>query len=490
MTAARDRSPAGGTMMRNTSLLLIAAVVLSGAGVFISAKLLQEQLLGSTGSAWFDDVCTSDGDSSVSCEIVLASDWAYFPPKDEAGNRRPLSVPVALLGLWYFTGLATWYLFVGRPDYDRRRWHLLPLIWNTIGIMGSVFFLIIMFTSIEAICPWCLVSHGLNALLMVCSVLVRPVRTIPRPTYASTAVTSESIFDTPESATIVSVPTPHPTVRHAVSALALVVALASAQFYWISAQSLLKQGLQLKADVAKSVKAIEKIKQNGKLMMALFEQQPQREIPIRSDDPVRGEGRGEFDLVLFSDFQCPRCRDFAQRLDTQVDELFGSDMRVVFKHFPLCVDCNTQVSRTIHPAACRAARAAEAARLQGGSQAFWAMHDRLFADQKNLTLFNYRGVAEELGLSPDQLLADMESDAVANRIEADSRLATRLNVRGTPAVFVMGRRVDSIARSSDAFWNELHTRYRRALDQRNAAVDSAAEHDALPEASESEKPSP
>lgn len=490
MTAARDRSPAGEGVMRNTSLFLIAAVVLSGAGVFISAKLLQEHLLGSTGSAWFDDVCTSDGESSVSCEIVLASDWAYFPPKDDAGNRRPLSVPVALLGLWYFTGLTTWYLFVGRPDYDRRRWHLLPLIFNALGIVGSVFFLIIMLTRLEAICPWCIVSHGLNALLMVCTVLVRPVRTSPPPTHASTAVTSESIFDTPEPAAVDSIPTPHPTVRQAVSAMALVLALASAQFYWISAQSLLKQGLQLKADVAKSVKAIEKIKQDGNLMMALFQQQPKREIPIRSDDPVRGEGRGRFDVVVFSDFQCPRCRDFAQRLDTQVHELFGIDLRVVFKHFPLCVDCNTQVSRTIHPSACRAARAAEAARRQGGSQAFWAMHDRLFADQKNLGFFNYRGVAVELGLSPDQLLADMKSDVVAERIEADNRLATQLNVRGTPAVFVMGRRVDSIARSSDAFWKELHIRYRQALDQRNAAPEPGAERDAGAPASESPEPGP
>ena len=102
------------------------------------------------------------------------------------------------------------------------------------------------------------------------------------------------------------------------------------------------------------------------------------------------------------------------------------------------------------------------------------MHDRLFADQKNLTFFNYRGVAEELGLSPDQLLADMESDAVAERIEADSRLGTQLSVRGTPAVFVMGRRIDSIARSSDAFWNELHTQYRQALDKRIATLEPAA----------------
>lgn len=488
MTAARDRSPAGGTIRRNTSLLLIAAVVLSGAGVYVSVKLLQKHLLGSTGSAWFDDVCTSDGDSSVNCAIVLSSDWAYFPPNDEAGNRRPFSVPVALLGLWYFTGLGTWYLFVGRPDYNRRRWHLLPLIWNTIGIMGSVFFLIIMFTSLEAICPWCLVSHGVNALLMVCGVLLRPMHTSLQPTQVSTAVTSESIFDTPEPGAVDSIPTPNPTVRHAVSAMVLVLALASAQFYWISAQSLLEQGLQLKADVTKSVRAIEKIKQDGHLMMALFQQQPKREIPIRSDDPVRGEGRGLFDVVVFSDFQCPRCRDFAQRLDTQVHELFGSDMRVMFKHFPLCVDCNTQVARTIHESACRAARAAEAARLQGGSQAFWTMHDRLFADQKNLASFNYRGVAEELGLSPDQLLADMESDAVAERIEADSRLATQLSVRGTPAVFVMGRRVDSIARSSDAFWKELHTLYRRALDKRNAALEPAAEHDASAPASESAEP--
>lgn len=466
-------------MMRNTTLLLIAAVVLSAAGVLVSAKLLQEHLLGATGSSWFDDACSSEGDSSVNCAVVLASDWAYFPPKDEAGNRRRYSLPVALLGLWYFTGLATWYLFVGRPDYDRRRWHLLPLTWNAVGIMSSVFFLIIMFTRLEAICPWCIVSHALNALLMVCSVLLCPVRPSPQPAGAA-AASSESIFDAPERTAVDSIPVRHPTRQHAVSAMALVLALTSAQFYWITAQSFLKQGLQLKADVAKSAKAIDKIRQNANLMMAMFQQQPKRDIPIRSDDPIRGEGVGQFDVVVFSDFECPSCRKFAKRLDTQVHELFGSDLRIVFKHYPLCMDCNAQVSRTIHPSACRAARAAEAARLQGGSEAFWAMHDRLFADWQGLTLFNYRGVAEELGLSPDQLLTDMDSDAVAERIDADSRLGQQLDVRGTPAVFVMGRRVDTMARSSDAFWKQLHTLYRRAMDKRNAAAATPAPESTKP----------
>ena len=138
------------------------------------------------------------------------------------------------------------------------------------------------------------------------------------------------IVSPPLPAAVTSIPTPHPTLRNVVSAIGLVFALAAAQFYWIGAQLLVDQRKQLKADVEKSVKAVERIKQNGNLMMALFQQQPKREISIRPDDPIRGEGRGQFDVVVFSDFQCPRCRDFADRLDAQVDELFGSELRVVF----------------------------------------------------------------------------------------------------------------------------------------------------------------
>ena len=477
--------------MRQSPLLLVVAVVLSGAGAMVSVMLLQTHLSGSTGSAWFDEACSSDEDSSMNCGVVLASDWAYFPPKDETGQRRPVSVPVALLGLWYFTGLAVWYLFVGRPDYEARQWHLVPLAWNGLGIVASVFFLIVMFTKMEVACPWCLVTHGLNALTMICTALLWPVTTSGSVADMSVAASSESLFDAAGASTPQATSRLHPTKRQAVTTIVLGLALASTQFYWSSALSLFQQAKQLQLNAATSVKTVERIKEDGKLMLALLQQQPRREIAIAADDPIRGEGRGLFDVVVFSDFQCPRCRDFAQRLDTQIEELFGGDLRIVFKHFPLCRDCNARVGGTRHPHACQAARAAEAARLQGGSGAFWAMHDRLFADQEELASFDYRGVAAELGLSPDRLLADMESDAVTRRIHADVELAARLDVRATPTAFVSGRRVESIARSSDAFWKELHALYRRALDRRAADLNPATDAGASPtEPPESTAPAP
>jgi protein-disulfide isomerase len=141
--------------------------------------------------------------------------------------------------------------------------------------------------------------------------------------------------------------------------------------------------------------------------------------------PVRGDPEAKVAVVEFSDFQCPFCRDSVRTLQ-QIQDAYGDRVRIVFKHMPL----------SIHPKALAAHAAAEAAHRQGK---FWEMHDKIFANQAEMSPEKYREYAKELGLDLKQYDRDVADAATKQRIDADVSEAIRLGVNGTPAFFINGR---------------------------------------------------
>jgi predicted DsbA family dithiol-disulfide isomerase len=90
----------------------------------------------------------------------------------------------------------------------------------------------------------------------------------------------------------------------------------------------------------------------------------------------------------------------------------------------------------MHPGAPAAHAAAEAAHRQGR---FWAMHDKIFANPRDVNAETLARYAREIGLDLDRFRRDSASEAVRDRIRADAAEAKELGVTGTPAFFVNGR---------------------------------------------------
>jgi len=101
-------------------------------------------------------------------------------------------------------------------------------------------------------------------------------------------------------------------------------------------------------------------------------------------------------------------------------------VQIVFKHLPL----------RMHSKAPAAHAAAEAAHRQGK---FWEMHDRIFANQRQLSPEKYLEYAQEIGLDLDKFKRDSTSPDVKKRVDDDARQAASLGVTGTPGFFVNGR---------------------------------------------------
>ena len=63
-------------------------------------------------------------------------------------------------------------------------------------------------------------------------------------------------------------------------------------------------------------------------------------------------------IVKFADYQCPACGQAYLQYKPIFAKYAASHpgpVKVVMKDYPLSADCNTNVQRTLHPAACEAA---------------------------------------------------------------------------------------------------------------------------------------
>ncbi|MBI5610008.1 MAG: thioredoxin domain-containing protein [Deltaproteobacteria bacterium] len=150
-------------------------------------------------------------------------------------------------------------------------------------------------------------------------------------------------------------------------------------------------------------------------------------VGIRPDDPRMGAETALVTIVAFEDMECPFCAKLRPTLKKLVDESNGK-VRLVFKHNPL----------PFHPHAEAAALALEAARNQ---KKFWEMYDYLLQHQQNLDATGLADAATTVGLDKAQFQSAMVSQGAKPRIDADVDQAAALGARGTPNLFVNGRKM-------------------------------------------------
>jgi protein-disulfide isomerase len=159
---------------------------------------------------------------------------------------------------------------------------------------------------------------------------------------------------------------------------------------------------------------------------------------IRSDNAPRGlleledgidhvRGPAAAPVVLeYGDYECPYSRQAFRSIERVERERPGG-IRFAFRHFPLTEK---------HPHALAAARAAEAAALQGR---FWEMHELLFHRQRALEDSDLVAYADEVGLDPVRFDRDARGPEVLARIRRDQASGDASGeVRGTPTLFIDG----------------------------------------------------
>lgn len=150
---------------------------------------------------------------------------------------------------------------------------------------------------------------------------------------------------------------------------------------------------------------------------------------------ITGNTDSKVALVEYGDYQCPACYQYFPVVN-QVVEKYKDKISFQFRNFPLV---------QIHKNAMVAARAAEAAALQGK---FWEMHDLLYQNQNSWAQQTspvpfFEQYAESLGLDIAKFKTDMNSTEVSDTINADVKSAQALGATGTPVFVINGKRIES-----------------------------------------------
>ena len=141
--------------------------------------------------------------------------------------------------------------------------------------------------------------------------------------------------------------------------------------------------------------------------------------------PATGPEDAPVVVFVMSDFQCPVCKRAADGLKPLLTEF--EDVRWVFWNNPL----------DMHRRARAAAAASMAAFRQGK---FWEYHDALFANARALQDADLEQYAKDLGLDIEQFKKDLADETLDFQFDANMRVASLLEARGTPSFVINGRK--------------------------------------------------
>jgi NhaA family Na+:H+ antiporter len=155
----------------------------------------------------------------------------------------------------------------------------------------------------------------------------------------------------------------------------------------------------------------------------------QRPVDLARDHARGGGVDDTVTVVAYADLLCPYCQRLRHVL-LELRQALHARLIYVFRHFP---------NESAHPGSEGIARATEAAAKQGR---FWEMHDWIYDSEGPVTESRLLERARSLGLDMERFAADLESEEVRRRVDADVADGRRNGVTGTPTIFVDGIRYD------------------------------------------------
>jgi predicted DsbA family dithiol-disulfide isomerase len=400
-------------------------------------------------------------------EVVLDPKWGYLPVpipvmvseasegrNDETGVSRHLGwifyqIPLAQLSLWYYFFILAWFLFIGRPRPAWRKWHLVPLVASAGTVLSAFFFVWVMATKTDSWCLLCLVLHGINVLIFIL------MAAMWRKAGLSLSIADSKQIDGPAE----------PGLRklHVAATLAYVATLCAISLVHRQGKT---TSVLLNRQLFQYQHKLERLSDDADFLVNAFKGTALSSIPDRESQSSFGNLQAEHELVIFSDLQCPHCRQFERKFLTEYLPMWKGRIKMTFRHFPLCPDCNETQARIhelpkgVHPQACVAAYALEAAALQGGVESAKRMYDHIHEYQERLSEPDFLSdglarIAKEIGLDENRFREDMGGDQVRKRVTEDVKAAALLKIKVTPTLFLDRRRLNPLQWGSTTFWRRI-----------------------------------
>lgn len=174
--------------------------------------------------------------------------------------------------------------------------------------------------------------------------------------------------------------------------------------------------------------------------------------------------KGAPTLVEFVDYQCPSCHQYYQAVTSKLEKQYQGKINFVVRNYPL----------DMHPLAVPAARAVEAAALQGKfdemyHQVFdnyrsWAVgSDGKPSGDKQQALKQFDAFAQAIGLDMNKFHQDMSSEKVKKQIQQDRADGNKAGVQSTPSFFLDGKQIKPSGQTYGQILKDLRAKLDGAL---------------------------
>lgn len=370
-------------------LIWICAVV--GLAVSLTSLYVHYQLLANPSYTSFCDVS-----ATVSCSQAYLSPYGSF-----------LGVPVALFGvLWFAFVLVLAAIEAGGPAAFKESFPGYLFVLATVGLAVILYLAYAAFFVLKELCLLCLVTYvAVIGLFIVSGVATSlPMTTLPRRFFGDVRA-------------LVAKP-----IALLVLILFLVGAASAVAFFPKEGARAAGQQATAQAPSANAQSEFER------WWLSL------RRVTI----PVPSDGAAVL-IVKFTDYQCPSCgQSFVtdRPVIAKYQGQFPGQVKFVSKDYPLQPECNANVPRPIHLAACDAAVAVRLARQHGKGD---ALEEYFYTHQAMLTPMSVREYAQTLGGVGD---FDTAYQRTIDQVKADISLGRLLGVHVTPTFFVNGVEVE------------------------------------------------
>jgi protein-disulfide isomerase len=148
--------------------------------------------------------------------------------------------------------------------------------------------------------------------------------------------------------------------------------------------------------------------------------------------PSRGPANAELQLVEFSDFECPHCKEAQPTVERLLKDY--PQAHFVSEMFPL---------RSIHSEAEKAAETGVCVAKIGGDDAFFKYSDAVYANQTQLTPEGSAQVlasaVQTAGVDDAKVKTCVAQPSTKGAVDAAIQLGEEVGVNSTPTIFVNGR---------------------------------------------------
>ncbi len=154
--------------------------------------------------------------------------------------------------------------------------------------------------------------------------------------------------------------------------------------------------------------------------------------PMNAEDHIKGSLDAPVHIILFSDPECPYCKDWHEDVLPRLMSKFGDDIAIAYRH--------RLVSR--YERSEREANAMECADIVGGNDGFWRYLDALFRATPSddqlppEKLYDFASIA---GLSLPEFSSCLDEKPRARRIARDVQEAAVAEIAVSPTAIIMLR---------------------------------------------------